>query len=124
MTLRPPPIYFEVRASQFSLMKPWRFVELAEDDWWVEMTREELGIETGLDFLPFAVRDDVNDIAGFLIENGQVLEKVISVHLTYSNKREPNFVRMDHSNTLMHWIRDIAINDAVILYEQNAGQRT
>jgi len=41
------------------------------------------GSVTERDILPFAHRQDCDDVAGFVVDSGKVRDEVIVVHLTY-----------------------------------------
>ncbi|HVY23715.1 MAG TPA: hypothetical protein VG962_10220 [Steroidobacteraceae bacterium] len=119
MELRPPPVYFEVRAANFVLLSPWFFFN-SEEEPQMDNVREEYQVETGDDFLPFAYRGDRDDFAGFRIDQGQITGDVITVHIAWSRKREPSdFDTRKVSPSLIHWIRDVAMGDAVSKYEYN-----
>jgi hypothetical protein len=74
-----------LQANGFTGFRPWYIV--SED--WARSIRQEFRNETETDFheirdiLPFAARQDMDDVAGFVIENGVVIAKVVTVHLTY-----------------------------------------
>jgi hypothetical protein len=72
-------------AQGFNGFTPWHIV--SEDH--ARAIRGGFQYETATNFhtirdiLPFAYRQDMDDVAGFVIEKGVVTAKVVTVHLTY-----------------------------------------
>lgn len=92
----------------FKLLTPWHFLE--EDE--VDGIRKEYQLETDLDFLPFARRQDSDDVAGFVIENNDIKKEVLSVHLTWSSKRErEGYPFTTKSDDLICWLNDVMLED-------------
>jgi hypothetical protein len=80
-----------LRAHGLRGLTPWHFIERPEDA--AALRREYLlevagGSQPERDMLPFARRQDKDDVAGFVIENGTVTGKVISAHLTWKGGPE------------------------------------
>ena len=81
-----PLEYRWLKAHNFEGFTPWYIVEPEKS----EGIRKEYQLETGKDIIPFARRQDNDDIAGFDIMNGNPTSKVLTVHLTWSGKNESN----------------------------------
>lgn len=76
--------------------------------------RAEYKLETNRDILPFARRQDNDDIAGFVIQGGVVQKEVYSVHLTWKGKVEqegyPISKRFDN---LFDWVSEVLLVDTI-----------
>lgn len=101
-----PIEYRWLKAHDFNLLTPWYFIAPEDSDEF----RKEYKKETGKDILPFARRQDNDDLAGFEVLNSTVRSKVITVHLTWSGKRENlAFPRTKESKDLLEWISVVVI---------------
>ncbi len=79
-----PIEYRWLLAHKFALLTPW----FECDNDMVKSFRNEYQRETNRDILPFATRQDNDDIAGFEVIDGKVTSTVLTVHLTWSKKLE------------------------------------
>lgn len=94
-------------AHGITSLTPWHF--LADRDR-VAALRAEYRAETadGRDGLPFAVRQDCDDIAAFVVFNGEITETVVNLHLTYSRNGFPSEQRY---KTFWEWLKS-AVDDS------------
>ena len=79
-----PIEYRWLDANGFKGFVPWYLVAETGQ----ETLRAEYQKETGDDFLPFARRQDRDDVAGFKVIKGEVRSAVVQVHLTWIGKLE------------------------------------
>ncbi|RYZ01377.1 MAG: hypothetical protein EOO73_35730 [Myxococcales bacterium] len=64
------------------------------------------------DMLPFAHRQDCDDVAGFVVDNGEVREAVIEIHLTYRGGPEiPGYPQAKRFASFWEWLKS-AIDDS------------
>ncbi len=104
--LKLPLEYRWLKAHNFDGLTPWHIVEPDK----LKGIREEYRLETGNDILPFARRQDNDCIAGFEILNGTPTSKVLTIHLTWSRKKELNGYPITEVNrNLFEWIKNIVI---------------
>lgn len=104
-----PIEYRWLKAHNFNVLTPWYFIEPADSDG----IRTEYQKETGQDIIPFARRQDQDDIAGFKIINGEIQKTVLTVHLTWTSRLESKgFPRTSESSDLIEWIKDIMLPDS------------
>lgn len=104
-----PIEYRWLKAHNFNLLTPWYFVEPDDSNG----IRKEYQAETGYDIIPFARRQDNDDIAGFKIINGEIKNTVLTVHLTWSSKRENNSYPISReSSDMMEWIKTIMLPES------------
>ena len=92
-------------------LTPWHF--LADRDR-VAALRAEYRAETadGRDCLPFAVRQDCDDVAAFVVSGGKTTDTVIDVHLTYSRGAErKEFPSERRYKTFWAWLKS-AVDDS------------
>ena len=64
---------------------PWH-LETGERS--VEDVSKEFSIESGVECWVFAYRQDMDDAAAFVMEDGVIQEEVVSTHLAWYRKRE------------------------------------
>ena len=103
MTL--PIEYRWLKAHDFKLMTPWYLLEISAG---VSGIRKEYRLESGKDLLPFARRQDNDDIAGFIMSNGNILPEVLTVHLTWSGKLErEGYPITNKSQSMLLWITEV-----------------
>ncbi|MFJ9534782.1 hypothetical protein [Herbaspirillum sp. NPDC101396] len=72
--------------------------------------------ETGADFdvYLFARRQDMDDFAFFVVRNGVIEDRVVTIHLCFSKRLEfstPLLYSKMESQTFTQWIREIVILD-------------
>jgi len=103
-----PLEYRWLKAHNFKLFTPWYLIDpMNSDD-----LRQGYKKETGKDILPFARRQDIDDLAGFEIIDSVVQSKVITVHLTWSGRQErEGWPRTRNSTDLLDWLNEVAIPD-------------
>ena len=101
-----PLEYRWLKAHNFEGFTPWYIVEPEKS----EGIRKEYQLETGNDIIPFARRQDNDDIAGFDVINGNPTSKVLTVHLTWSSKNESNgYPIIKTSENIFDWIKNVVI---------------
>lgn len=98
--------YRWIKAHNFEGFTPWHMVEPEKS----EGIRKAYQLETGKDILPFARRQDNDDIAGFEFLDGSPTSKVLTVHLTWSSKNQPNgYPITKASKNIFDWIKHVVI---------------
>jgi hypothetical protein len=112
-----------LRAHGLRGLTPWHFIDRSED---VSSLRVEYraevadGSQPEKDFLPFARRQDQDDVAGFVIEQGTASTRVISVHLTWSGRAEESgFPRIDRYTDLWEWMKAVIDETATWCSEED-----
>lgn len=87
-----PLPYRWIRASGLVRLPPWQFLETARQ---AQAFRKEFLLEISppnrcviKDWMPFARRQDTDDVAGFVLEQGKPTGTVAVVHLTWSGQPE------------------------------------
>ena len=104
-----PIEYRWLKAHNFNILTPWYFVEPADSSG----IRKEYQLESGNDIIPFARRQDNDDIAGFKVVNGEIQKTVLTVHLTWISKLERNGYPMTReSSDLIEWIKNIMLPES------------
>ena len=101
--------------------QPWYFIDTPET---VEREPQFLDnqnfarafrTETGADFdvYLFARRQDMDDFAFFVVQNGRIEDRVVRIHLSFSNRfelRDP-LRYSDPKFTFIEWVREEVISD-------------
>ncbi|MCR9251426.1 MAG: hypothetical protein NXI20_13440 [bacterium] len=101
-----PLEYRWLQAHKFEGLTPWDFFEPGEE----QAFRNEYQRETGNDIFPFATRQDNDDIAGFEVIDGIAQSTVLTVHLTWSKKREsPGYPSISESKDLFEWMKEVLL---------------
>jgi hypothetical protein len=104
-----PIEYRWLKAHGFNFLTPWHFIEPVNS----EGLRNEYQKETGFDILPFARRQDNDDIAGFKVVGNEVQKIVLTVHLTWSSKLEKDgYPITRESPNLIDWIKAVMLPDS------------
>ena len=99
-----PIEYRWLKAHNFEGLTPWYFVEGEISDG----LANEYYLETGKEMIPFARRQDNDDIAGFEITEGVVTSKVLTVHLTWTSKLEQEgFPYTRISGDVFSWLIEV-----------------
>src|ERR1051325_11859269 len=115
-TIRVVPLPLRwLRAHGLRGLRPWHFTAVATDggdsfrrEFQKEVSR---GSQPERDFLPFARRAGNDDVAGFVVENGAVTEKVIVAHLTWiGGHRQRGYPMTWRYADLWEWMKS-AIDD-------------
>jgi hypothetical protein len=106
-----------LRAHGLRGLTPWHFIDAPEE---LASLRAEYRKDVGRgsqperDFLPFARRQDQDEVAGFVVERGTVTSKVISVHLTWTGRAEPSgSPTIDRHQDIWEWLK-AAIDETAI----------
>lgn len=90
-------------AHDFRGFTPWYVID-PEDS---QDLRKEYQLETGKDMIPFARRQDRDDIAGFEILDSKVQSKVLTVHLTWKGNLEiDGLPSTKEAKDVIEWIKE------------------
>ena len=74
--------------------------------------RREYKVETSEDFYPIAFRDDCDDFAGYEMVDGVIQAEFITVHLTWTQKKElPGFPSRTRFRSMFDWVSKQVIPD-------------
>ena len=124
-----PLAYRWLKANGFGGLLPWYFIEPEQAD----ALRKQYQAETGSDIIPFAQRQDNDDIAGFEVSEGQVKQAVNTTHLSWTGKREQQgWLRSQRSEDIFEWLSNTVLpatkdwmNEAELrdLLEENKSSR-
>lgn len=105
-----PLEYRWLKANGFNGFIPWYLIENSVQE--RESLSREYKQETGKDFYPFARRQDCDDVAGFKIKNSKIHSTVISVHLTWTGRKEQKgFPRINEYKNMFEWFKEEVIRD-------------
>ncbi len=109
------PLPLEVRwllAHGVRRLTPWYFLESGDER--RSHLRAEFRKEVGggsqpeRDVLPFAVRQDRDDMSGFVVEGGTVTSAVITVHLTWEGRPErAGYPRIVRYRNIWEWMKSV-----------------
>jgi len=78
-----------------------------------EALSKEYNLETGKYLLPFARRQDNDNIAGFEVIDNVVYKNVITVHLTWSSKPEKKgYPVLRESKDMFTWISEVVLPES------------
>jgi hypothetical protein len=110
-----PPLPLELRwllAHGLIRLTPWYFLESGDERRGLLRAEYKKEVRGGSqrerDVLPFAVRQDRDDVAGFVVEGGAVTTAIVTVHLTWAGRPEregyPRIVR--HCN-IWEWMKSV-----------------
>ena len=103
-----PLAYRWLKAHNFEGFTPWYLIDPLSE--LAAGLRKEYQLETGKDLLPFARRQDNDDIAGFEVIDNLASPKVLTVHLTWIGKPEaPGFPRTAESTDMLAWLSEIVL---------------
>jgi hypothetical protein len=104
-----------VRAHGLEGLTPWHWIDgdAQRDGLRREYRREvSAGSQPEQDLLPFAARQDCDDIAGFEVADGKTLEVVLVVHLTWRGSPEvTGFPSVQRYASFWEWLK-AAIDDS------------
>jgi len=121
MTYRFPLSYRWFIARNLTYLEPWYFTEhgkpsLGEppsirDNNFARQFRLETG--AAFDVCLFARRQDRDDFAFFVVEGTDILDKVVTIHLSFSQRMELKTpLKIDEATlSFTDWVRDIALPD-------------
>ena len=105
-----PIEYRWLKAHNFEGLRPWYFI----DPFKSEGIRKEYQLETGNDIIPFARRQDNDDIAGFEIIDNKIQKKVLTVHLTWSSKLErEGYPSTRETINIFEWLEQVVIPETI-----------
>lgn len=110
-----PLPYRWLRAHGVAMLRPWYFLDAARDATVIEGLRREFRLEVdgALDLVPFARRQDMDTIAGFVVEDGAVTNRVCTVHLTWIGKPErPGWPARNTEASFQDWLRNVMLSDS------------
>ena len=103
--------------------EPWSFVDsiasirsapdLSQNEFATRAFKQETGAD--FDVYLFARRHDMDDYAFFVVEDGTVQDKVVSIHLSFARRLELKapLQSVDVSMTFAKWIRSVALPDVI-----------
>lgn len=75
------------------------------------------------DMLPFAHRQDCDDVAGFVVDAEQVRDEVIVVHLTYRGGPEvPGYPSVQRFANFWEWLKSVIDDTAAWCDEQELAE--
>lgn len=101
-----PLEYRWLKAHGFEGLTPWYLIDPQDS----EEIRKEYQIETGKDIIPFARRQDNDDVAGFECVGSETTSAVITCHLTWASRLEVNgFPSIGESKDLFTWLSNVVI---------------
>lgn len=115
MNERLPLLYRWLRAHGAKGLTPWHFLEQDRDQQRIQSLRKEYALEVGgtSEILPFAARQDMDTIAGFVIEAGEIKDVVVTVHLTWAGRKEqPGWPAQGSQQTFQQWLTEVLVTDA------------
>ena len=99
-----PLAYRWLKAHGFDGLVPWHFIDPEQS----HALRRAYQRETGNRFIPFAKRQDNDDIAGFEVQDGRAQNSVVTVHLTWTGNREPpGWPRIVKSADIFDWLAKV-----------------
>lgn len=107
-----PLLYRWLRAHGLAGLTPWHFLDNGKR---IAALREEYQLEVGgkRDLMPFAERQDMDTIAGFVVEAGVVTDRVATVHLTWIRKAErPGWPGESVEASFLGWLSAVLFTDA------------
>lgn len=116
-----PLAYRWFLAKELTNWQPWHFVDTdasvqhPPDYSANHFAAQAFKTETAADFdvYLFARRQDMDDYAFFVVRNGVIEDKVVSIHLSFANKLElaEPLRHADVVQSFTQWIRDAVIAD-------------
>ncbi len=109
-----PLPYRWLRGTGLIHLPPWHFIETTRQ---AQALRKEFLLEISppnrcsfKDWMPFARRQDTDDVAGFVLERGKPTGTVVVVHLTWSGQPEQRgWPSMERYEDFWAWLRKDAI---------------
>lgn len=111
-----PPAFRYFIERQLTDWAPWYFVgedvgDAEANAFFAEVFRTETGAD--FDVRLFARRQDREDFAFFAVRDGKVEDKVVTIHLSFSNRFELKspLRHADIGQTFLQWIRDVVLVD-------------
>ena len=122
MAYRFPLSYRWFLARNLVDLEPWYFTErggpslgelqtFARDDNFARQFKLETGAT--FDVVLFARRQDRDDFAFFAVEGSEVLDRVVTIHLSFSQRMELKtpFMIEEATRSFTDWVRDIVLPD-------------
>jgi hypothetical protein len=112
-----------IRAHGLRALPPWHFIDVANEapSFRREFQKEVSGgARPERDFLPFARRQDNDDVAGFVVEAGVVTDRVIAVHLTWIGGAErPGYPAIARYADVWEWLKSVIDDTAAWCSEED-----
>lgn len=118
---RLPLSYRWIRANGLGRLIPWHF---RDDPERVQLLRHEYRLEMDgtSDILPFAERQDREDIAGFIVVDGVIQDRVLEMHLTWAGARDMYWLKpgeqpppldLDKYPSFQDWLVQVMLADSL-----------
>lgn len=79
---------------------PWHILDSREQ---IEALSREFILETGLQCWAFASRQDMDDVAAFVVDRGVLQDAVVSAHLSWAGSPDA-FVRVGRYASFWEWL--------------------
>ena len=86
---------------------PWYVLDSPER---VASISREFSVEIGIECWAFAVRQDMDDAAAFVVREGAVVDEVVSAHLSWKGAADP-YVRVERFDDFWGWLKARALSD-------------
>lgn len=108
-------------AKGLTKWQPWYFIdtietigcepELSTNDFFHQVFKKETGAD--FDVYLFARRQDQEDFAFFVVKDGRVEDRVVSIHLAFAGgvSLDPPLRYANIEQTFMNWIREVVMVD-------------
>lgn len=116
-----PIAYRWFLAKGLSCWQPWYFTDtslsvqgapkFSENEFALRAFKQETGAD--FDVYLFARRQDMDDYAFFVVKDGMIQDKVVSIHLSFVKRFEliAPLRYLDVHQTFTQWVREVAISD-------------
>jgi hypothetical protein len=127
-TIDPVPLPLRwLRAHGLRSLTPWHLLELPEEGRTLraEFRKESAGgAQPERDLLPFARRQDNDDVAGFVVDGSGVTTKVITAHLTWTGGAErPGYPHVTRYPDIWAWLKAVIDETAAWCCEEDLPPR-
>ena len=127
-TIDPVPLPLRwLRAHGLRSLTPWHLLELPEEGrtFRAEFRKESAGgSQPERDFLPFARRQDNDDVAGFVVDGSGVTAKVITAHLTWVGGAErQGYPHITRYADIWEWLKAVIDETAQWCSEEDMPPR-
>ena len=97
-----------ILANGVSELRPWRFFDSNEGESAERAFAQESGSVTRVKV--FASRQDCDDFAGFVVEDGKVTDRVVYFHPSFNGSTHTHLVNSRHPS-LFAFLRDVVLGD-------------